>query len=107
MGAGISSSYDWSSFFKITRRNNGNGIVRLKKSLEGAFQPGQKVEISIVVTQEGNDFTYRHNVHVEFDDPLREVIEYETDPESVSNTTLRPQPLSTGKCYLNQLNSFS
>ena len=38
--AGISSSYDWSSFFKITRRNNGNGIVRLKKSLEDAFQVG-------------------------------------------------------------------
>ena len=35
---GVSSSYDWSSFFKITRRNNGDGIVRLKKSLEGAFQ---------------------------------------------------------------------
>ena len=35
---GGSSSYDWSSFFKINRRNNGNGIVRLKKSLEGAFQ---------------------------------------------------------------------
>ena len=34
----MSSSYDWSSFFKITRRNNGDGIVRLKKSLEGAFQ---------------------------------------------------------------------
>ena len=61
------------------------------------FQPGQKVEISIVVSQEGSDFTYRHNVHVQFDDPLREVIEYETDPESDTNTTLRPVPLSTGK----------
>ena len=62
-----------------------------------SIQPGQKVEISIVISQEGNDFVYRHNVHVEFDDPLREVIEYETDPESASNTTLRPRPLSTGK----------
>ena len=37
-GSTISSSYNWSNFFKITRRNNGDGIVRLKNSLEGAFQ---------------------------------------------------------------------
>ena len=68
--------------------------MSIKNSI--SLQPGQEVEISIVVSQEGNDFVYRHNLHVEFDDPLREVIEYETDPESETNTTLRPVPLSTG-----------
>ena len=62
------------------------------------------MEISIVVSQEGNDFVYRHNVHVEFDDPLRDVIEYETDPESETNTTLRPKPLSTGNFHLSSFN---
>ena len=59
-------------------------------------QPGQKVEVSIVIEQEGNDFTIRKDVHVEFEAPERDIIEYETDPESESNTTLRPGAIPTG-----------
>ena len=83
---------------KNSRRVQNTEILLIYLSIKNSIslQPGQEVEISIVVSQEGNDFVYRHNLHVEFDDPLREVIEYETDPESETNTTLRPVPLSIG-----------
>ena len=63
-------------------------------------QPGQKVEVSIVIEQEGNDFTIRKDVHVEFEAPERDIIEYETDPESESNTTLRPGAIPTGTYFI-------
>ena len=52
--------------------------------------------MSIVVSQEGSEITYRHNVHVQFEPPLRDFTEYETDPESEFNTTLKPGRIPTG-----------
>ena len=63
-------------------------------------QPGQKVEVSIVIEQEGNDFTIRKDVHVEFEAPERDIIEYETDPESEFNTTLKPGAIPTGTYFV-------
>ena len=39
-------------------------------------------------------------MHVEFEAPERDIIEYETDPESESNTTLRPGAIPTGTYFI-------
>ena len=39
-------------------------------------------------------------MHVEFEAPERDIVEYETDPESESNTTLRPGAIPTGTYFI-------
>ena len=52
--------------------------------------------MSIIVEQEGNDFTIRKDVHIIFELPEREIIEYETGPESETNTTIKPGLIPSG-----------
>ena len=40
IGAAAVSSHNWSKYFKITRKANGDGVIRLKQSLHNVFKVG-------------------------------------------------------------------